>query len=765
MRIVRWSIWCLVWLAAGGVASAWAQLVPNWSTLGPVGGSVTSLAQDPGAAKSIYAGTDDNGLFFSADLGATWLPANSGISAPGGRHVYAMAVVDRYLVAALDGGLYFTEVSGAPKWKRFTSPLSVGCDLTVLTAIGSTLYAAAPCVPKVFSTSVSASSPNWKFISVPTSGSIGTVAELEGQPVVGVDGSVYILDSGGLEFVSSEAKVTGAVVTGTVVSIASNSSRWAFACTRDGKVYQGDLSFGRDSVAWRELTFTSYALPFNCNSLGVDRVAASPARWVLHLATDAGAFISTPFDDLTDDAPNLMPGVEFPLSNHVNFARLVSTADSTWLFWATEFGVYSNTVAELLDWKIPAAPSVRNGPGNLVSPSLRLDNVNVTDVAQIGQSLYAIIQSGGRPSYSDVVRSSNGGATWEATGLTKEYSFSEAIGRIRVLAADTVNKVLYAGTEQGVFALRESTARWSRMGNASDVRALVVGSQAYYAGLEATTVDDDGNVTVLPSGGMVIHSLIDKPMFAIDAISMTSLPLNFSVRALAIDGGLVYAAGGSPGASGGLYENSVFVASDYMPGTNFVSWARVGGAPLSSKPLPIVRRIAVGAGTVFVGGDGYLRKNSLGKPQWDDVPGLPLLSNGDGESVSGLATDGNWLYVGIFGAGMWSWKIGSTFSMQAINSNVSGTSNFPSPLVNGLRYMDGRIFAVTSAGIVMASPVEQSLEPADKSSGGGCTLATSERFDPILWLLVVAAWVLVFRRSRVGMYERQRTAQAHEGWR
>ena len=748
MKVIRWVIFGLSWLTVAVASSAWAQLVPSWSNLGPAGGSVTSLAQDPVDASSIYAGTDANGLFFSTDVGATWTPANSGISGPGGRHVYTIAVLDKYVVAATDGGMYFTEVGGAPKWKRLSGPASVGCDLTMLTVIGSNLYAAAPCSSKVFSASVSASNPNWNVVSVPMEGSITAVGELEGKLAAGVQGAVYIMDPSKAEFVSTEGTIPIAVVNGAVVSIASNSSRWAFVCTRDGKVYQGDLSYGNTSVAWRELAFTNSLLPSNCNSIGVDRVASNPPRWVLHLATDSGAFVSTLFEDLTDDSPNLMPGADFPLSNHVNFARQIDGPDLKLLLWATEYGVYSNTIASLLDWKIPATASVRNGPLSLASPSLRLDNVNVTDIAQIGQNLYAIVESGGRPSYSDVVRSSNGGATWEATGLTTEYAFSSTIERIRVLAPDTVNKVLYAGTELGVFAFRESSSRWSRIGNSIDVRSLAIGSQAYYVGLEATAIDDDGNISVLTSGGMLVHSLIDKPTFTVESTSMPDLPKNFSVRALVIENGRVYAAGGSPGATNGLFENSVFVANDYVPGASAPTWSRVGGGPLSSKLQPIVRRIAVAAGSVFAGGDGFLRKSSAAQSQWEDVPGLPLLSNGDGESVSGLATDGTWLYVGINGAGMWSWKIGSTFSMQSINSNASGASSFPSPLVNSIRYIEGKIYAATSAGISVASPVVQIPVVSDKTSGGGCSLTTSGNFDPILWLMVVAAWILVCRRSR-----------------
>src|SRR2546425_10599118 len=53
----------------------------TWTGIGPEGGDIRVLAIDPKAAESLYAGTEDGGIFKSTNGGGGWKPVNVGLSA------------------------------------------------------------------------------------------------------------------------------------------------------------------------------------------------------------------------------------------------------------------------------------------------------------------------------------------------------------------------------------------------------------------------------------------------------------------------------------------------------------------------------------------------------------------------------------------------------------------------------------------------------------------------------------------------------------
>ena len=53
-----------------------------WTSYGPEGGSVSCLAIDPSQTSILYVGTVYSGIFRSADGGATWSPADNGLTRP-----------------------------------------------------------------------------------------------------------------------------------------------------------------------------------------------------------------------------------------------------------------------------------------------------------------------------------------------------------------------------------------------------------------------------------------------------------------------------------------------------------------------------------------------------------------------------------------------------------------------------------------------------------------------------------------------------------
>src|SRR5439155_11015016 len=107
----------LVWLGLAGSASAG---VNTWTTTGPAGGRVQSLAVDPVTTTIIYAGTDGGGIFRSTNGGASWTAINAGLS---NSSVSALAVSfasPTTLYAGTDGGGVFKSTTSGTSWSATT---------------------------------------------------------------------------------------------------------------------------------------------------------------------------------------------------------------------------------------------------------------------------------------------------------------------------------------------------------------------------------------------------------------------------------------------------------------------------------------------------------------------------------------------------------------------------------------------------------------------------------------------------------------------
>ena len=70
----------LVVLILAASAPAARAGINVWTSNGPPGGSIKSLAIDPQTTNVLYAGTEFAGVFKSTDRGESWAPANTGLT-------------------------------------------------------------------------------------------------------------------------------------------------------------------------------------------------------------------------------------------------------------------------------------------------------------------------------------------------------------------------------------------------------------------------------------------------------------------------------------------------------------------------------------------------------------------------------------------------------------------------------------------------------------------------------------------------------------
>jgi len=721
---------------------SWAQSAPNWSSIGPAGGSLTTLLADPTApTTALYAGSRANGVFFSANSGVTWSTASSGL--PAGSQIFALASLGNLVYAATDSGVFVSSAAAAPSWQQVPSTgfTSTGI-IKLLTSVNSTLYMAVPGESNVYTHSAADINRYWNPTTLPNGAAVWSLGVMGGDIAVGSDSAIFLADritAPGITWQDSEFGVMSSFYGEPVVAIVSSSSTLAFACTSAGNVLQGNLTAGLFTVTWHPLTI-SLPNPFNCNGLAVARVNLKSTS-VLTMSTDTGAFVSNEFDNsLPQQLPVLTAaGQIFPMTTSVNAAIQLNPADPSSMLWGTEFGLDSSGI------DIFNMPSVskRNGPSSLATPSQRLDNVNVKDFAIVGASWYAIAQSLSGM-YMDVMVSNDKGASWSQTNLTS----LTLIQNISVLVADTVRNVLYAGTDQGVYAYTQS-AGWTLVSpDANSVNALAIGSNVLYVGRDAIS-DLDGSSQV-----SLLALNLDWMINGKASRSINNLPTNISVRSLVIAGGSVYAAGTMRDPVTRSYDNKVYFAVDNVTASSvgLPSWSLFGDVKSMLPNTTALTQLAVGAGKVFAGGDGFLWQCDGVSGFWTamKLPSVPNSSPPESESVNALVSDGSVLYVGVSHGLLAVNLVDSTKPLVLITGAGSGALS--SMLVNGLRVLGGRLYVATGAGVSTPVAAVTDSSGSGSGSGGGCSMSTAGEPDPLLWLLIgIAALQIAYARRRRGM--------------
>src|SRR5689334_2479161 len=90
--------------------------VDRWTPIGPEGGEIVSLAADPAAPGTLYAGTVYGGVWKSLDGGSSWVPTVEGLPAV---PISSLAVSAGRVYAGTfaSGGLHIL-TDGAAAWRE-----------------------------------------------------------------------------------------------------------------------------------------------------------------------------------------------------------------------------------------------------------------------------------------------------------------------------------------------------------------------------------------------------------------------------------------------------------------------------------------------------------------------------------------------------------------------------------------------------------------------------------------------------------------------
>lgn len=732
----------IVAAAAFAATASRAQVAASWNAVGPPGGTVTAVRANPVVAGAVYAGTAENGIFYSTDAGRTWAAANGGLAPStdtGRQQLYAVSALvsdGQYLYAATGSGLYYTAAAGAPQWLPLAGPTN-GPRLRMLAYDATTrrLFAASDATdgvtaPRVYTKTLAPPAaptvPAWTSSALPdtTIGAVINGMAVVSQPGSGASGGLLVAVGNSVQaatiltaapdLVWSNADPGGVLAADSVNAVAwSADFSQAYACS-GSTIFSSSNPLDVQPL-WLSLTVAGAGSdPFTCTGFVSIPFSAAGTPPQLLLGTDRGAFVSsngTSFDAMGRMATS-------PAAN--DFAVVATAGAATELLVAGGFGVGATPLSGLAP---AAAWTARSGPASVAAggANARLNNTSTSDTAVLGSTLFAAVSTN---HYRDVLASADGGATWTSTGIA---SVLTPLDTPTQLLADPGNGVLYVASSQGLLAYTPSGSRWTTVGAASiaSVSALALGSSHVFVGTDA---------------GLFAVARGTAPGSAVPvAAGLAAL----SVKALLVAGGNVYV--------GTLDQNSgdhtVSTASEPSAAAGTAVWSAFGTSPVGSR----VTSLLLIDGTLLAGTNGgLLRYATVGSP-WvsANVSTDPAAQISDAFNVvNSLYTDGVTLFAATGSNGVFVASYGTSFLWAPFSG--SGDTALPSLEVHSLRGSGTTLYASTRAGVATLAglsgtptpPPGPAPEPGGSSSGGGA-------FSPVFAaLLLLAVGLLRRRRGR-----------------
>jgi len=618
MRVGTW-LFLAVCIPFSTVAHAGAGV---WTSGGPYGGDILSLAINPSNPATLYAGTFGGGVFKSTDSGGTWASANGGLTMT---FVFAVAVDPASPATLYAGGTIgdvFKSTDAGASWAAANKGLQYRSivALAIDPVTPSTLYAGSD-TDGVFKSTDSGGT--W-FDANTGLGHLDVYA-LAINPAT--PSTLYAATYGGGVFKSIDSGRTWAatsLTTKLVYAIAINPAAPStlYAGSFGDGVFKSTDSGSTWAAVLPGVAVLALAVdPVNPTTLyagggGVERSTDSGGTWsssdtvlrnnlqtlavnpinpaTLYAGTQDGVFKST-------DSGRTWAAASMKLTNiEVDVLALSPTVPPT-LYAGTFFGGLFRSTDSGTTW-ITADAGVSGYATSLA--------IHPTNLA----ALYAGTFGGG------VFRSTDSGATWVAanTGLT-DLS-------IPALAINPSNPaVLYAGTQRsGVFKSIDAGGTWSAANSGltdPEIRALAI-DPLNPATLYAST------------RGGVFKSTDSGGQWA--AVNAGLIDLN--VGALAVN----------PVNPATLYVGSNSGVSRSTDAGGSWAAANIGFTDLEVGPLAIN---PTNPATLYAGtARGVFRSTNSGGTWTAVSAGLPFVS------ISALALDptgATTLYAGLFGGSVW----------------------------------------------------------------------------------------------------------------
>lgn len=427
MAIALATVICLI---AGRPAQAQS---PVWSCYGPYGGRIRSMAISPefSVDRTLWVGTELNGLFVSTDGGLSWRSA-SGI--PQGSAISSIVVSpgfaqDRTVFASTTEGALFKSDDGGRSWASWGDDLPIwrinqlaisptyGSDRTLLAATNRGLYRSQN------------GGRSWSLIGPQTSAWSVAIA-----PRIGPDFTAYGGTEAGLYISTDSAQSWGGLVLAdqSVIAIALSpdyaNDRALMVGTWQGAYFSSDGGASWQGP-WLNDQIVSSAL-FS---------PSYPGDRTLFLGTESGIYVSVDGGSTWNRAgyARAVRGLLAPFGSTAPSMLYMGT-DRDGVLFSTDRGANFT----------PRNHGIANVPLNAIaiSPDYAADR---------------LVFAGGP---SGVWKSADDGLSWNMTAL--DYADVKALRFSPTFAAD---RALYAATSGGVFISQDGGQSWRAASDGIDV--------------------------------------------------------------------------------------------------------------------------------------------------------------------------------------------------------------------------------------------------------------------------------------------------------
>ena len=621
-----------------------------WTSEGPPGDIITVLAIDPSAPSTIYAGTGMRGIFKSMDGGATWAPADNGLTFSG---IGALAIdpsAPSNIYAGTYGGGVFRSSDGGLTWVApslgHTNPYIA--SLVIDPSDPSTLYAGT----------------DGGGVSKSTDGGATWGETSAGLPlynynmvalaiVPSVPSTLYAGTNGAGLFKSTDAGMSWTAVGKGAVSVGIQ------ALVTDPDMPDTIYAAGRGVYVSRDGGATWSEIDHGISRPLITALAVVPsAPATLYVSTWDGLILKSA------DEGNTWSEADAGLMNADVMALAVDPTSPATLYAGTVGrGVYKS-VDEGVTW-VPDATGIADS-----------NAIALAVCTSLPGTLFAGTSSWGSTASAGIFESTNRGKTWKALGVGIRTSLD-----IMTLAVDpSAPTTLYAGTMVGGYKSTDGGASWVAMNMpplAIPVNELVIdplNPAVLYAatGSGLFESNDRGNTWTTTGFGSTELNAI-----AIDPETPTTLYAGNWIGVFkSRDGGATWVqtvnVGGNylaiaPSATSTIYtggEDGLFKSTD--GGT---TWASIGPVNsgvwcLAIDPVaPSILYAGTYGGGVFRSGDGgttWIAMNSELPIIGQTVTGQPLFV-----AINALAvdpSDSSTVYAGTEGHGVFSFTIPPTVS-------------------------------------------------------------------------------------------------------
>jgi photosystem II stability/assembly factor-like uncharacterized protein len=548
----RFAGLCLVTLLLLIFVETWSVQLhfagPNiWTSSGPFGGIVETIAVDPTHQNILYAGTfsssptPQGGIFKSFDAGRHWVPVNSGLSTS---KVYAIAVSANFpdiVFAGTDKGVY-KSTSGGETWIN-TTPSSgliiygIAIDPTNSTnvyAVGSTGLLGSFIILKS-----SDSGLTWAAVKTGLGGRTFSPVSLVVDPLnpsnvyVGLPGSgVYKSTDSGATWTA----MNNGLPTQEVRALAMESSNPAVIYAAVEGLQQGSGGIFKTTDAgntWLHLNNDTPSLSASILILTPNAFYMGTNFGTVYRSTDKGGHWSSASVGLTDpEVHALAAGPSSTIYAGTHGAGIFATTNNGDSWTVSNVGLISTEVDGLaiagdgvLYAGLHAGGMFKKNASDKSwahvdsAPDNSIFSLGVDPIAS--NILYIGTYNG-----SGIYKSTDGGLTWTAS--------NSGMGETGVLAlaiAPARPSTIYLGTFQSVFRSTDSAATWTRIVAGLPQSAIydlqvdpVVSSTVYAATDKGVYKSSDGGESWVPkNNGITGISSLNARGIAIDPRNSATL--------------------------------------------------------------------------------------------------------------------------------------------------------------------------------------------------------------------------------------------------